>query len=89
MDQLASYMDDNGFNGDAAQGLYDMMIEEPGYYPQYFIGHLEFVELRDYAEEKLGEDFDEVAYHKVILETGPCDFDTLRTQVDRYIETVK
>ena len=89
VDELASYMDDNGFNGDAAQGLYDMMIEEPGYYPQYFIGYLEFVELRDYAEEKLGADFDEVAYHKVILETGPCDFDTLRTQVDRYIETVK
>ena len=89
VDELASYMNDNGFNGDAAQGLYDMMIEEPGYYPQYFIGYLEFVELRDYAEEKLGADFDEVAYHKVILETGPCDFDTLRTQVDRYIETVK
>lgn len=89
VDELASYMDDNGFNGDAAQGLYDMMIEEPGYYPQYFIGYLEFIELRDYAEQQLGEDFDEVAYHKVILETGPCDFDTLRAQVDRYIETVK
>ena len=40
VDELASYMNDNGFNGDAAQGLYDMMIEEPGYYPQYFIGYL-------------------------------------------------
>jgi uncharacterized protein (DUF885 family) len=88
VDELASYMNENGFNGDMAQDLYDMMVEEPGYYPQYFIGYLEFVELRDYAVEQLGDDFDEVAYHQVILETGPCDFDTLRTQMDKYIESV-
>lgn len=62
--------------------------EEPGYYPQYFIGYLEFEELRDYAEEKLGDSFDEAAYHKVILETGPCDFEILRTQMDKYIDSV-
>jgi uncharacterized protein (DUF885 family) len=88
VDELASYMNELGFNGDMAQDLYDMMVEEPGYYPQYFIGYLEFVELRDYAAEQLGDDFDEVAYHQVILETGPCDFDTLRTQMDKYIESV-
>lgn len=88
VDELADYMNDNGFNGDAAEGLYDMMVEEPGYYPQYFVGYLEFVELRDYAKNALGNDFDEVAYHQVILETGPCDFDTLRAQMDKYIATV-
>ena len=82
-------MNNNGFNGDAAQDLYDMMVEEPGYYPQYFVGYLEFMELRDYVMNELGSDFDEVAYHKVILETGPCDFDILRKQVDKYIESVK
>lgn len=66
-----------------------MMVEEPGYYPQYFVGYLEFVELRDYAKDALGADFDEVAYHQTILETGPCDFDTLRAQMDNYISTVK
>lgn len=89
VDELASYMNDNGFNGSMAQDLYDMMVEEPGYYPQYFVGYLEFVELRDYAVNKLGDAFDEVAYHQVILETGPCDFDTLREQMDAYIESVQ
>ncbi len=88
LEDLADYMNSIGFNGDAAEGLYDMLIEEPGYYPQYFIGYLEFTELRDYAKEQLGENFDDVAYHQVILETGPCDFDTLRTQMDRYIDSV-
>lgn len=88
VDELSTYMDYMGFNGTAAQGLYDMMVEEPGYYPQYFVGYLEFVELRDYAKNALGTDFDEVAYHRVILETGPCDFDTLRAQMDKYIATV-
>lgn len=89
VEELADYMNNIGFNGDAAQGLYDMMVEEPGYYPQYFVGYLEFVELRDYVKNELGADFDEVGYHQVILETGPCDFDTLRTQMDKYIESVK
>lgn len=89
VEDLAEYMNNNGFNGDAAQDLYDMMVEEPGYYPQYFVGYLEFMELRDYVMNELGSDFDEVAYHKVILETGPCDFDILRKQVDKYIESVK
>lgn len=87
--ELAKYMDSMGFNGDAAQGLYDMMIEEPGYYPQYFVGYLEFVELRDYAKEALGSEFDDIAYHQIILETGPCDFVTLRNQMDKYIDSVK
>lgn len=88
LEELSTYMDDLGFNGSAAQGLYDMMVEEPGYYPQYFVGYLEFAELRNYAKNALGADFDEVAYHQVILETGPCDFDTLRAQMDKYIATV-
>lgn len=89
VEELAGYMNDNGFNGEAAQELYDMMVEEPGYYPQYFIGYLEFVELRDYTMNALGSDFDETAYHQVILETGPCDFDTLRAQMDKYISLTK
>lgn len=88
VDELADYMNSIGYDGSVAQGLYDLFVEEPGYYPQYFIGYLEFEELRDYAEEKLGDSFDEAAYHKVILETGPCDFEILRTQMDKYIDSV-
>lgn len=89
LQDLCDYMDELGFNTEAAEGLYDMMIEEPGYYPQYFVGYLEFVELRDYAKSQLGDSFDEIGYHQTILETGPCDFDTLRNQMDTYIESVK
>lgn len=89
LQDLCDYMDELGFNTEAAEGLYDMMIEEPGYYPQYFVGYLEFVELRDYAKNQLGDSFDEIGYHQTILETGPCDFDSLRNQMDTYIESVK
>lgn len=89
LQDLCDYMDELGFNTETAEGLYDMMIEEPGYYPQYFVGYLEFVELRDYAKSQLGDSFDEIGYHQTILETGPCDFDTLRNQMDIYIESVK
>ena len=88
VEEIADFMNENGYNGDMAEELYYMMVEEPGYYPQYFMGYLEYCELRDYAKDRLGSDFDEVEYHKVILETGPCDFDTLRSQMDAYIDSV-
>lgn len=87
VEDLSDYMDTLGFNSETAPDFFDMIVEEPGYYPQYFVGYLEFAELRDYAKQQLADDFDEIQYHQTILETGPCDFDTLRTQVDAYIDT--
>ena len=45
--------------------------------------------LRDKAEEELGSKFDPVEFNRVILETGPCQFDILGKQVDKYIEKNK
>ena len=39
-----------------------------------------------YAEGMMGKDFDEVDYHRVLLESGPMYFDLLKEKVDNWIK---
>ena len=63
-----------------------VVIGDPGVYLSYTTGYYEMEELRNYAEEELGSKFDPKEYHKAILTCGPCQFENLKTIVDRYIE---
>ena len=73
-------------NGSAAQELYTTMVGDPAVYQSYSTGYYEMKELRDYAEEKMGDDFDLKTFNTIILETGPCQFDILKEQVDKKLQ---
>lgn len=49
-------------------------------------GYYELKELRDYAEEKLGDAFDVKEFNTIILETGPCQYDILKKQIDKKLQ---
>lgn len=89
LEETAEYMNDNGFNGDAAQDIMDYVIAEPGNYQMYIMGWLEFEELREYAMTELGDNFDEVEFHKVLLDAGPCQFYLLEDKVEEYVKDNK
>ena len=78
-----------GLSGDAADGLYTTLVGDPAVYQSYSTGYYELKEIRDYAEEELGSKFDLKEFNTVVLETGPCQFNILRQQVDKYINTKK
>lgn len=67
---------------DTARLIYEYIVEEPCNYPKYYVGYLEFAGLREDAQNLWGDDFTLQAFHKFILETGPCDFTTLSRQLD-------
>lgn len=81
------YLNEKGFNGDAADDLYTTMIGDPAVYQSYSTGFYEMQEIRDYAEEQLGSKFDLKEFNTVVLETGPCQFNILKQQVQKYIDT--
>lgn len=89
LEETAEYMTNNGFDGSAAQDIMDYVIAEPGNYQMYVMGWLEFKELREYAEKELGGKFDEVEFHKVVLDAGPCQFYILEDLVEEYVEDAK
>ncbi len=55
----------------------------------YKIGQLKIRELRDRAEEELGEDFDVKEFHALVLNDGALPLDVLEAKVDRYIADKK
>ena len=64
----------------------DSSIADPGVYLSYTVGYYEIEELREWAEEELGSDFDAKEFHKAILDAGPCQFGMLRKKVEKYVE---
>jgi uncharacterized protein (DUF885 family) len=55
----------------------------------YKIGQLKIRELRDRAEEALGDKFDVRAYHDLVLTNGSLPLFVLEAEVDRWIERQK
>lgn len=57
------------------EDIYELIIGSPGNYLKYYIGYVEFLELKkDWAEEK-GESFSQKEFHEAVLEVGPAPFD--------------
>ncbi len=86
LEDTENYLTEIGVNSEAAQNLMDYMIAEPVNYQMYCTGWLEFEELRALAENKLGDQFDEVEFHEVLLKAGPCQFNILRELVIEYTD---
>ncbi|MCR5791849.1 MAG: DUF885 domain-containing protein [Lachnospiraceae bacterium] len=57
--------------------VYHTMIEEPASYMKYTVGYLEFKELKEQAKEKWGKEYSDLAFHKYVLDMGPCQFSIL------------
>ena len=89
LEETEKYLNDNGFNGEAAKDVFDYVVAEPVNYMMYCMGWLEFEELKEHTKEELGDKFDEKEFHRVVLDAGPCQFYVLRKEVDKYIQSVK
>jgi uncharacterized protein (DUF885 family) len=58
----------------------------PGQALAYKIGQLKIREIRDKAEERLGEEFDVVAFHREILKDGPMPLSMLESKLDLWVD---
>ncbi len=57
--------------------IYQSIIEQPGNYMCYYGGYLEFLELRDKAEELQKKNFSLKEFHNYILSVGDAPFEIL------------
>lgn len=69
---------------DTVQHIYEYIIEEPAHYLKYYIGYLEFLELKEYAKACYGENYSNLKFHQAVLEMGPAPFDLLQKYLDEY-----
>lgn len=71
------------------QNLYDIIIQTPGYYLYYIYSGQILKDLSSQAQDTLGNKFDEVAFNKAILDSGPVGLDVVRANVQKYIDANK
>lgn len=62
---------------DTIQQIYDLIIADPANYLKYYIGYVEFLELKKDAIETWGKNFTQKRFHRTVLDTGPAPFSIL------------
>lgn len=73
-----------GVDEETCREVYEILVEEPALYLAYYGGYLEFVELREKAEETLGEQFDLKEFHTFLLDVGPAQFEIIEDRLDEW-----
>lgn len=64
--------------------IYEYIVGEPGSYLKYYVGYLEFLELKEYAMETFGRDYNDIAFHQALLDIGPAPFAIIEEYLDDY-----
>ena len=86
LDDTVSFFQTLGIPEDAANEVFEMMVEEPALYLSYYLGYLEFTELREKARETLGDSFNLKEFHTFLLDIGPAQFEIIGDRMDRWME---
>ncbi|MCH8117162.1 MAG: DUF885 domain-containing protein [Proteobacteria bacterium] len=85
--QVLDYMYANSAVAEArAVAEAERYMARPGQALAYKIGQLKIREIRDHAEERLGERFDVRVFHTEILKDGPMPLAMLEEKLDRWVQ---
>lgn len=60
------------------QSIYELIVEEPAHYLKYYIGYLEFLQLKEEAKKIWGDKYTDLRFHKEIINAGPMPFYILK-----------
>ena len=88
-DDTKDYVKSLGYGDEAGTQIYRTVLENPCAYIKYYLGYLEFMEMRETAEKELGDDFNIKEFHKFILDIGPAQFEIVNDRFDTWLENQK
>ncbi len=87
-DYISVYFDiDNDYDsGDnMAMSMYSAVVGDPGIYLPYTVGHILMNDMREKAEEELGDDFDVKEYNQWLNDVGITSFNVYDEQLDLWL----
>ena len=83
LSDVTSFLEKLGFESGTAQSLYQTILQSPSNYLNYYVGYLNFSDLRDDVKAVQSEQFSLREFHRMVLEAGPCPFYILRRELSR------
>lgn len=85
LNDVTAFLSKLGFSEDTAQMLYQSILQAPANYLKYYVGYLNFCDLRDDVAAVQKDRFSLREFHRMILETGPAPFYILRQEISRKV----
>ena len=86
MDTL-SFFRDYGINDtNTINEIYELIIGTPANYLKYYLGYLEFLDLKKDISKVAGKGFSHKKFHRAVLETGPAPFEIVRSEALKYFD---
>lgn len=89
VDDLADFCNEKGLDGSQAQLIYDQICYNPTAFLSYYVGYQEIIDLKEKAQEALGDKFSELAFHEALLESGSAPFSVIERHINAYIDSAK
>lgn len=87
LDDTTSFWNQYGItSASTIQDIYELIVEEPAHYLEYYVGYLNFLQLKDNMQKTYFTNFDEKAFHQALLEIGPAPFDIIEKYLPAYYE---
>lgn len=85
LEDMTNFWKSYGISDEAViKDIMNYILSEPGTYLSYYVGYMEFLNLKEYAEELYGEEFSLKEFHKAVLEIGPAPFHIIEKYLPEY-----
>lgn len=78
MDTAAFFSSYGIRDAEAAEEIYDLIIGSPANYLKYYVGYVEFLELKQDWAEEAGGTFSQKDFHEAVLDVGPAPFEIVK-----------
>lgn len=67
-----------GYTAQNLEQVYEFLLENPVYYPTYYVSYLGLLDLRSHIKEEAGASFTPFLFHSYYLENGPAPFSLMK-----------
>ena len=65
--------------------IYYEVVENPSNYLSYYTGYLEFLNMREEAQQRLGANFSLLEFNRFLLDIGPAPFSVIRNYFTQWL----
>ena len=85
-DAIAFYKKYGIGDEDNINQIYDLILGSPGNYLKYYVGYVEFLELKKDWVKEYGSQASQKEFHKAVLDVGPAPFKVVEKYIGRELD---
>lgn len=86
MDTIAFFSNYGITDAETVERIYELIIGSPANYLKYYIGYVEFLELKKEWIEEEGDDYSQKEFHEAVLTVGPAPFEIVEEYMWEILE---